>query len=106
MIETHECSWCKKTIPKRTNFCGENCRREYNKFSTEAKGIINWDFIEKHRPGAKTKYYLAYTAAVCTVIPLNLLLTVKVINIWVFVLLVLVIVVINGIYAHSVTRIK
>lgn len=106
MVETHECSWCKKTIPKLTNFCGENCQRQYNKFSKDAKGIANWDFIEKHRPGAKTKYYLAFTASACIVFSLNILTTVKVINFGVGVLLMLVILVITVLYIHSVIRIK
>lgn len=106
MIETHDCLWCQKTIPRVTRFCCEKCQREYNKRSTTAVGMANWDYVEKHRPGARLKYILASTVVVCSVLTLNFLTTIKVINMGVFVTLAIVIMVVYVVYVTRITRVR
>lgn len=59
MVETHECSWCKKNILKKQLFCSNECLLAYNKQNKTKTDGINWTYIEEQRPGTKTKTRIA-----------------------------------------------
>jgi predicted nucleic acid-binding Zn ribbon protein len=83
MVETHDCLWCQKTIPKNILFCSENCVTQYNKQYKTEKEMTNWEYVNTKFPGAHERYKIACVVLFFVEIVIVYLKTIRVYSSWV-----------------------